>query len=232
MTEGATGKAAPHQHGHRERLRKRLVEGGASSLPDYELLELLLFGANPRGDVKPLAKELIARFGTLAGVFAAPDEQLLRTSGLGLSALAILRAVPEAAIRMARQDILEAPVINSWDRLEDYCRMQMGRLQIEQFRLLFLDRKNRLIADEIQQTGTVDHTPVYVREVIKRSLELGATAIILVHNHPSGDPEPSRADIDITRAIQTACSSVGITVHDHLIVTRGKHLSFRNHGLL
>lgn len=217
--------------GHRARLRQRLIEGSAANLPDYELLEFLLFGANPRQDVKPLAKALIDQYGSLAKVFAASDEQL-KQSGVGSAALAILRAVPEAAIRMARADIADAPVIQSDRKLEDYCRMQMGQLPVEQFRILFLNSKNHLIKDEVQQTGTVNHTPVYVREVIKRSLDLGATALILVHNHPSGDATPSQADLTMTKAIQQACASMNITLHDHLIITRATKTSFRAEGLI
>lgn len=222
----------PFYHGHRERLRRRLIEKGADSLADYEILEFLLFGANPRGDTKPLAKTLINQFGSLAGVFAASDREIMAVEGVGNSALGILRCVPAAASRMIEREVLTNPVISSWEKLIDYCRMGMGRKKVEVFRILFLDRKNRIIADEIQQQGTVDHTPVYVREVIKRSLNLSATAIILVHNHPSGDAMPSDADIAVTKEIKKACDNVGIALHDHLIITKNDQFSFKSFGLV
>jgi len=222
----------PHFHGHRERLRQRLLERGADSLADHEILEFLLFGARPRGDTKPLAKALLARFGNLAGVFAASQHELASVPGIGDTAIATLKVVPEAACRMALEEILERPVLSNWSQVLNYCRMAMGRAKIEQFRLLFLDTKNRLIADEVQQRGTLNHTPVYPREVVKRALELDASAIIMVHNHPSGDPTPSRADIDITRQIQTAASAVSVTLHDHIVIGRSGHNSFKSLGLL
>ena len=222
----------PHFHGHRERLRQRLLERGADSLADHEILEFLLFGARPRGDTKPLAKTLLARFGNLAGVFAASQHELASVPGIGDTAIATLKIVPEAARRMALEEILKRPVLSNWSQVLNYCRMAMGRAKIEQFRLLFLDTKNRLIADEVQQRGTLNHTPVYPREVVKRALELDASAIIMVHNHPSGDPTPSRADIDITRQIQTAASAVSVTLHDHIVIGRSGHNSFKSLGLL
>jgi DNA repair protein RadC len=225
-------KTTPHYHGHRERLRRRLLEKGAASLSDHEVLEYLLFGANARGDTKPLAKTLIKRFGSLAGVLAAGPEELGSVKDLGEASIAALKVVPEAARRMALAEASERPVIASWDKLLAYCRITMGREKVEQFRLLFLDRKNRLIADELQQRGTVDHTPVYPREVIKRALELGASSLILVHNHPSGDSTPSRADIDMTRQVQEAAEKLGISVHDHIVIGRSGHNSFKSMGLL
>lgn len=222
----------PHYLGHRERLRERLLAKGGEVLADYELLELLLIASNPRGDTKPTAKELLDRFGSLAAVLAAPPEKLLQVKKVGDGAAATLKAVEEAARRMAREQAMERPVIASWDKLLAYCRIAMAEQQVEQFRLLFLDRRNRLIADEAQGRGTVDHTPVYPREVVKRALDLGATALILVHNHPSGDPTPSRADVQMTRDIVEAARPLGIQVHDHVIITRAGHTSFKSKGLL
>ncbi len=222
----------PHFHGHRARLRRRLLEHGAAGLSDYEIIEFLLFGAQPRGDTKPLAKRLLARFGSLANVLTAPPDDLARVEGMGDASVAALKIVPEAARRLARSALVDRPVISSGSALIDYCRIAMGHDGVEQFRLLFLDKKNRLIADEVQQRGTVDHTPVYPREVVKRALELGASALILVHNHPSGDPAPSQADIAMTREILNAAGNLGIAVHDHVVIARAGHLSFRAQGLL
>ena len=222
----------PHYLGHRERLRRRLLDRGADSLADHEILEFLLFGARPRGDTKPLAKALLARFGNLAGVLSASPRELATVTGIGDAAIATMKIVPEAARRLAREEILDRPVLGSWTQVLDYCRIVMGREKIEQFRLLFLDTKNRLIADEMQQRGTLNHTPVYPREVVKRALELDASALIMVHNHPSGDPTPSRADIEITRQVQTAAAELGITVHDHIVIGRAGHNSFKTLGLL
>ena len=222
----------PHYHGHRERLRRRLLDRGAESLADHEVLEFLLFGARPRGDTKPLAKALIARFGNLAGVLSASPQELATVSGIGEAAVGILKVVPEAARRLALEEILERPILGSWNQVLNYCRIVMGREKVEQFRLLFLDAKNRLIADEMQQRGTLDHTPVYPREVVKRALELDASALIMVHNHPSGDPTPSKADIEITRLVQAAAAELGITVHDHIVIGRTGHNSFKSLGLL
>ena len=228
----AMAKDTPHYHGHRARLRRRILERGPDSLADYEMLEFLLFSARARGDTKPLAKALIDRFGDLAGVLSASPRELATVSGVGDAAVAVLKLVPEAARRLALAEASERPVIGSWDKLLAYCRITLGREKVEQFRLLFLDTKNRLIADEMQQRGTVDHTPVYPREVVKRALELGASALILVHNHPSGDPTPSRDDIEMTREVQAAAAKLGIAVHDHIVIGRTGHNSFKSLGLL
>jgi DNA repair protein RadC len=225
-----TGK--PHYHGHRERLRKRLLEGGTEALPDYELLEFLLFSARAQGDTKPLAKSLIARFKSLAGVLGAEREALLAVPGMGEASVAALLAVREAGRRMLRAEVLDRPVLSSWQAVIDYCTAASGFAEVEEFRLLFLDRKNALIADERQERGTIDHAPVYPREVVKRALALGASALILVHNHPSGDTTPSRGDIEVTRAVVQAAAAVGIAVHDHLVIGRGKHASFKSLGLI
>jgi len=226
------GGEKAHYLGHRARLRQRVLGKGADSLADYEIVEFLLFGAQPRGDMKPLAKRLIERFGSLAAVLSAEPGDLAQVSGMGPSSIAALKIVPEAARRMALADIRERPVISSWDKLLDYCRVVMGRDKIERFRLLFLDKKNRLILDEEQQRGTVDHTPVYTREVMKRALEVGATALILVHNHPSGDTTPSKADIEITLELKSAAEKLGIVIHDHVIISRSNHASFKALGLI
>ncbi len=223
---------APHYHGHRQRLRERFRRAGAASLNDYELLELLLFAAIPRRDVKPLAKTLIDSFGGYADVLSAEREALARTEGLGDVAVDTLLAVREAAVRLARHEAMEKPVMSNWDKLVDYCRADMARAKKEHFRLLFLDRKNRLVHDEVHQIGTVDHAPVYPREVAKRCLELSASAVILVHNHPSGDPKPSAADIAITKDIAKALAAIGVVVHDHLVIGRSGHSSFKSLGLV
>ena len=231
---GALREAAakPHYHGHRERLRDRLLERGGASLADYEVLEFLLFGAKPRGDMKPLAKDLLARFGSLARVLTAEPAALEQVPGMGKASVAALKIVTQAAERLAREEAMAGDVISSWDKLLAYCRQTMAHQRIEQFRLLFLDKRNRLIADEVQQQGTIDHTPVYTREVMKRALELGAAALILVHNHPSGDTEPSAADIAMTEEIKSAAEKLGIAIHDHLVIGRAGHASFRSLGLL
>ena len=223
----------PHYLGHRQRLRERFLTGGPAALADYELLELLLFPGKPRQDVKPLAKALLARFGSFSAVVNAEVPQLLAVPGLGEACAVALKAVQAGIERSLREDVMGKPVISSWDKLLDYCGAAMGQLKTEQFRLLFLDRRNVLIADEVQQKGTVDHTPVYPREVVKRALELGASAIIMVHNHPSGDPTPSKADIEMTHAVIKAASALGVQLHDHLILGRGgNHASFRTMGLI
>ncbi len=224
--------ATPDYIGHRKRLRQRLLTGGAKALADYEILELVLYGANPRGDTKPLAKRLIKRFGGFAEVISATPEALSEVEGAGEVAIGTLKTVEAAAILLARETVLDRPVLSSWQALLDYCRAAMAHSQVEQFRLLFLDRKNVLIADEVQQTGTVDHAPVYPREVVKRALDLGASALILVHNHPSGDPTPSRADIEMTNEIKNAALPLGVVIHDHLVIGRQGHASFRSLGLL
>ncbi len=221
----------PHYHGHRQRLRERFLAAEPDALPDYELLELLLFGANPRSDVKPLAKRLLAEFGDFAGVVSAPTERLKRVAGVGDGAAAILKAVDAGARRLAKGRI-QGSTLGSWNALEDYLQIAMGHERSESFRVLYLDRRNHLIADEVQQRGTVDHTPVYPREVVKRALELGATAMILVHNHPSGDPTPSRADIEMTNQVVEAAKAMDIVVHDHVIVGHGRHASLKSLGLI
>lgn len=225
-------RETPHYHGHRQRLRTRFLSGGDEALPDYELLELVLFGAVIRGDVKPLAKSLLTRFGSFARVISAEPRELAAVEGVGDVVVATLKAVQAAALRLAREGAMERPVIGSWDRLLDYCQARMAYGKTEELRLLFLDRKNKLIADETQQRGTVDHTPLYPREVVKRALELGASAIILVHNHPSGDPTPSQSDIDMTRKVAAAAEKLGIALHDHIIIGQGAHASLKSMGLI
>ncbi|HEY4113372.1 MAG TPA: DNA repair protein RadC [Rhizomicrobium sp.] len=222
----------PHYVGHRERLRARFLAGGPKALPDYELLELALFAAVPRRDVKPLAKALIARFGSFAEVIAAPRERLLEAGGIGDNVVTQLKIIEAAALRLSKSKVLNRPALSSWAALVDYCSAAMARATHEEFRILFLDKKNALIADEVQGQGTVDHTPVYPREIVKRALELAASAIILVHNHPSGDPTPSRADVEMTREIVAAAKALRITVHDHLVVGRGGTASFKSLGLI
>ena len=218
--------------GHRERLRARFLKGGAEAMPDYELLELTLFAAIPRRDTKPLAKALLKRFGSFAEVIAAPRERLLEIPGVGESVASQLKIVEAAAQRLAKTKVLGRPALSSWAALLDYCTAAMARCETEEFRVLFLDRKNHLIADEVQNRGTVDHTPVYPREIIKRALELSASSIILVHNHPSGDPTPSKTDIAMTREIAGAAKALSIAVHDHLVIGRAGHASFKSLGLL
>jgi len=222
----------PSHSGHRERLRDRFMRGGADALPDYELLELVLFSAVPRRDTKPLAKDLIARFGGFAEVVSAPEARLREVKGVSDRVVTELKLVRVAALRLMQGQIMERAVLSTWEQVVAYCRASMAFEAREQFRILFLDKKNKLIADEVQQTGTVDHTPVYIREVVKRALELSASAIILVHNHPSGDPTPSRADIDMTRMIADAAKPLGVLVHDHIIVGRDKVASFKGLRLM
>ncbi|MCV0397011.1 MAG: DNA repair protein RadC [Rhizobiaceae bacterium] len=223
---------APHYLGHRDRLRTRFAEGGHASLADYELLELLLYRSIPRSDTKPVAKALLQTFGSLAEIFRAPPALLQRVKGVGPSVALDLALVGAATERMLRAEVKGREVLGSWRQVLGYCRTAMAFEAREQFRILFLDKKNGLLADEIQQTGTVDHTPVYPREVVRRAIELSATAVILVHNHPSGDPTPSRADIEMTKLVAEAAKSVGITVHDHIIVGRNGHASLKGLGLL
>lgn len=224
--------ARPHYAGHRERLRERADAGGLAALPDYELMEMLLFRAIPRGDVKPLAKSLIARFGSFGAVLAAGPEALKTVPGVGEAVARDLGLVQEAALRVAREDVRRRPVISSWSALLAYVKVALAHEPREQFRLLFLDKKNQLIADEVMNRGTVDHAPVYPREVARRALELSASALILMHNHPSGDPTPSSADIDMTRQVKSACDVLRIAVHDHLVVGRDGVASFKALGLL
>ncbi len=216
-----------HYHGHRQRLRQRFLAAGSEAISDYEMLELILFRAIPQRDVKPLAKNLLATFGSFSEVIAAPAERLKEVDGLGEAAITELKIVRAAANRLVRGEVKARQVLSSWSNVLDYCRAAMAFESKEHFRILFLDKGNHLIADEQHQTGTVDHTPVYPREVVKRALELSATAVILVHNHPSGDPTPSRADIDMTRAIVEVARPLGIAVHDHLIVGKDGHASLK-----
>ena len=217
---------------HRARLRDRFMQGGAGAMPDYELLELILFRAVPRQDMKPVARRLLDRFGDFNRVLSADPTQLAQVEGVGPAIVAELKIVEAAAQRLARSKVINRPVLTSWDALLDYCHTTMAHGAIEQFRVLYLDRKNVLIADDEQARGTVDHVPVYPREIVRRALDLNASAMILVHNHPSGDPTPSAADIDMTRQIVAAAGTMGITVHDHLIIGKSRELSFRSSGLL
>ena len=225
-------EAAPHYYGHRERLRDRFRDAGADAVTDYELLELILFRAIPQRDVKPLAKKLIETFGSFSEAVSAPVARLAEIKGLGPAAITELKVVQAAASRLARGEVKRRKVLSSWSSVLDYCRTAQAFAEKEQFRVLFLDKRNQLIADEVQQTGTVDHTPVYPREVVKRALELSATAIILVHNHPSGDPTPSRADIQMTQQIVEVAKPLGISVHDHIIVGKEGHASFKGLKLI
>jgi len=224
--------AKPHFSGHRERLRDRFRKGGSDALPDYELLELILFRALPRRDTKPLAKSLIERFGSFAEVISANPERLKEIKGIGENVVTEIKLVHAAALRLSQGEIMQRPALSSWSLLIDYCRSSMAFNEKEQFRILFLDKKNVLIADEVQQEGTVDHTPVYTREVVKRALELAASSIILVHNHPSGDPTPSQPDIVMTKKIIEAAEKLNIKIHDHIIVGKQGHASFRGLGLI
>jgi len=231
MTKPAP-KPKPHYHGHRDRLRARFLENGTDALADYELLELYLFRSLPRRDVKPIAKDLIAKFGSFAETISAPVQLLVEVKGIREKSALDLKILQAGALRLAQESVLSRPVLSSWSALLDYCRSAMQFEGNEQFRVLFLDKKNRLIADEILGHGTVDRAPVYPREVIKRALELSATAIILAHNHPSGDPTPSQNDIDLTDQIITAAKALGVTVHDHLIIGRNNIASFKTLGLM
>lgn len=221
-----------HRSGHRQRLRERFEKGGANALPDYELLELVLFRAIPRADVKPLAKELLKVFGDFNSVICAPKARLKSISGVGDAVITELKIVEAAAQRLMQARVLDRPVLSSWSALMEYCKVSMAHREIEHFRILFLDKKNRLIADEEQQSGTVDHVPVYPREIVKRALELNASSIIMVHNHPSGDPTPSRADIEMTKQVIMAAQALNIKVHDHIIVGRQIDASFKSLGLM
>ncbi len=222
----------PHYHGHRERLRERFYAAGPDALSDYELLEMALFPALPRRDTKPLAKTLLKTFGSFAEVIHAPVARLREIDGIGEASINQLKLIAAAAHRVAKGEVQRRTALSSWNDVIDYCRTSMAFADKEQFRLLFLDKRNQLIADEIQQTGTIDHTPVYPREVIKRALELSATALILVHNHPSGDPTPSQADIQMTKAIVDIAKPLGISVHDHIIVGKEGHTSFKGLKLI
>jgi len=215
--DAGLAEAPPHYHGHRDRLRARFREAGPDALADYEMLELVLFRAIPQRDVKPLAKTLLDKFGSFAEAISAPPERLKEVGGLG-----------DAAVqRLAKGQLRKRPVLSSWSSVLDYCRTAQAFSEKEQFRILFLDKRNQLIADEVQQQGTIDHTPVYPREVVKRALELSATAIILVHNHPSGDPTPSSADIEMTRQVASIAKPLGVALHDHIIVGKDGHVSLK-----
>jgi DNA repair protein RadC len=221
----------PHYWGHRDRLRKRFREGGAEALPDYELMELILFRAIPRRDVKPMAKEILARFGSFAEAVAASPERLMEIEGVSDAVVTEIKIVQAASLRTSQSEVKKRPVLAAMSTVLSYLRSAMAFEDREQFRILFLDRRNRLISDEIQTRGTVDHTPVYTREVVKRALELSASAVILAHNHPSGDPTPSKADIDMTKQIVDVATKLGVTVHDHIILGRDGHLSMRSTGI-
>ncbi|MFN3701180.1 MAG: RadC family protein [Alphaproteobacteria bacterium] len=222
----------PHYHGHRDRLRERFVESGEGALQDYELLELVLFTLIPRKDVKPLAKALIAKFGSLSEVMSAQVTALEAIEGMSHNSAVGLKSMFALTLRSLKQEFRSKPVLNNWSRLMDYCHATMAHESREHFRILFLNKKNELLADEVQNSGTVDHTPAYPREIMKRALEHGATALILMHNHPSGDPKPSRADIDMTQLIIRAAEPFGIVIHDHIIISRNGYTSFKSEGLL
>ncbi len=218
--------------GHRARMRTKLLAAGPDALADHEMLEMVLFLALPRRDTKPIARALLGRFGSLAGAIAAPARELGAVEGLGEAGMAALKLVQGAALRLLRAEVIDRPVLGNWDRLLEYLNAVLARERIEQFRVLFLDTRNRLLADEAQSRGTVNHTPVYPREVVKRALDLHATALILVHNHPSGDPQPSPEDVAMTAEVKTAATALGVTLHDHVIIGNGRWLSFRQQGLL
>ncbi|MEP2531598.1 DNA repair protein RadC [Shimia sp.] len=232
VTPLPTGKLPSYIADHRKRLRERFLSGGALAMPDYELLELVLFRAIPRRDVKPLAHNLLETFGDFNGIMSAPVARLREVSGVGDAVIVELKIIEASAHRLARSRVMQRQVLSGWDALLDYCHTTMAHRDIEQFRVLYLDTKNTLIADEEQAQGTVNHVPVYPREVAKRALELNASALILVHNHPSGDPTPSESDISMTQQIQMAVQALGLTLHDHLIIGKSRELSFRSEGLL
>ncbi len=229
---GGRQKLPSYIRDHRQRLRERFLKGGPDAMPDYELLELILFRAIPRRDVKPLARQLLENFGDFNGVIAAPIDLLAAVNGVGPAVIQELKIVEAAAHRLARARILGKPILSSWQALLDYCQSTMAHRETEQFRVLYLDRKNTLIGDELLAKGTVDHVPVYPREIVKRALQLNASALILVHNHPSGDPTPSPQDIDMTEQIVAAAAALGLTVHDHLVIGKSREISFRSEGLL
>ncbi|SDZ01025.1 DNA repair protein RadC [Jannaschia faecimaris] len=232
LVRQSDGSMRPHYWGHRERLRKRFLSGGHAVMPEYELLELILFNAIERIDVKPLAKRLLAAFGDLNGVIAASERNILRVDGASAKVYLQLRIAEAFAHRMGQAKILDREILSSWTDVVSYCRTTMAHRDTEQFRVLFLDRRNRVIADEAQGEGTVDHVPVYPREVARRALELNASALILVHNHPSGDPTPSGADIEMTAKIVAACGALEIVIHDHMIIGKEEEVSFRSLGLI
>lgn len=226
------GRVPSYIADHRKRLRTRFMDGGADALPDYEMLELVLFRAISRQDVKPLAHRLLQEFGDFNGVLSAPASRLAAVDGVGQAVICELKIIESAAHRLSRAKVLRKHVVSSWDALLDYCHTTMSHREIEEFRVLYLDRKNILIGDEAQARGTVDHVPVYPREVVKRALELNASALILVHNHPSGDPTPSQSDIDMTQQVRAAAEALGLTLHDHLVIGKSRELSFQAEGLL
>lgn len=222
----------PHYHGHRARLRAKFDQAQGLGLADYELLELLLFQAIPRGDTKPLAKSLLQKFGSMASLLQADPALIQEVPGAGPAVVHTLKLMQAVMVKALQQDMMDKPILSSWKSVLDYCKATMAYDQKEALRLLFLDRKNQIIADEVQQTGTIDHAPIYPREVVKRALDLGASAIILVHNHPSGDPTPSVADIEMTHKVQEAARPLSIQVHDHLIIGKGSHTSLKSMGLM
>jgi DNA repair protein RadC len=222
----------PDHTGHRQRLRERFLKGGAQAVADYELLEMVLYASSPRADTKPLAKRLIAHFGSFAKLAHATPVELAKVDGMGEAAIAAIKVIHASAERLLKEEASHGPIIQSWTALLDYCRVAMGHRKTEEFRVLFLNHKHALISDEVQQTGTVNHAPVYPREVVKRALDLSASAIILAHNHPSGDPTPSKDDIQITKQIVAAAASLGLAVHDHLIIAGNRHYSFKSNGLI
>jgi DNA repair protein RadC len=232
QTNKGLPEKVPHYLGHRARLRSRFDQAQGIGLAEYELLELILFLALPRGDTKPLAKSLIQKFGSLAALVKAEDRLILETPGVGSSVLHVIKLMQAVMAKILQQEMMEKPILASWQSVLDYCKATMAYDQRETVRLLFLDRKNKIIADELQQTGTVDHAPLYPREVVKRALDLGASALIIVHNHPSGDPTPSRCDIDITHKVQEAARHLGVQVHDHIIIGKGQHTSLKSMGLM
>ncbi len=225
-------KEKPHYTGHRKRLRERFLHNGPEALADYEILEMILFPAKPVGDVKPMAKALLDGFGSFGQVLLATPQELMKVKGVNEAAIVAIKTAKAAAELLLKEEVADRPVIKSWTQLLDYCRLHIGHNQHEEFHVLFLDQKLQLLADERQQKGTVDHTPVYPREVIKRALEIGASSLILVHNHPSGDVNPSKADVEVTRQIIDAGRPLGIEVHDHLIIGAKKHFSFKAKDLI
>jgi DNA repair protein RadC len=225
-------KVKPHYTGHRKRLRERFLKAGSEMLPDYELLEMILFPAKPVGDVKPMAKALLASFGSFGKVLMAEPSELMKVEGVGEAAVVAIKVAKASAERLLKEEVADKPIIKSWTQLLDYCRIHIGHNRNEEFHVLFLNHKLQLILDERQQKGTIDHTPVYPREVVRRALELGAASMILVHNHPSGDVSPSKSDIDVTRQIVDAARPLGIEVHDHLIIGAKQHFSFKAKELL
>lgn len=232
MGSAEKAKETPHYHGHRDRLRQRFLDNGADALQDYELIELILFSAIPRRDVKPLAKALLDKFGGLPELMNASISALTAIDGVSEKTAILLKTMTAISHRALKNELMQKPILNNWTRLMDYCQSTMQHETKEHFRILFLNKKNEMIADEIQNSGTVDHTPAYPREIMKRALELGSTALILVHNHPSGDPRPSEADVDMTRAIVRAAEPFNIVIHDHIVVSRNGYSSFKNMGLI